>query len=474
MQNNLIKRILKNRILIAAVVVAVAVGGYYAYKGANGGNTGVAYETTAVEKGTIVQSVSGSGQVSAETQIDIKPEVSARILDVAVAAGQAVNEGDLLFRLDGTDAQKTVRDAENALESARLSLAKLQAPADALSMLQAQNALKLANESAKSTQDDLDKAYSDGFNAASSVFLDLPTIVNGLDDILYGSNSIVRQSSASYTAYYIDATKNYDAKARQYGEDFSDNYAAAKAAYDKNIQDYKAATIYSDPKTIQSLVEETYATVKAVSEAVKSANNLVQLYKDEMTAQNTAIQSFADTHLTGLGTYTIKVNSETSSLLSAINTIESKKQAVVSASRSIQEKEESLAELKAGADANDLRAQELAVEQRENALMDAKEKLADYTITAPINGTVASVNASVGDSASAGTALAVMITKQQVAEIALNEVDVAEVKAGQKGTVTFDAIDGLTLTGSYRDRRHRHGQPGCGQLQHDRGARCAG
>jgi macrolide-specific efflux system membrane fusion protein len=39
-------------------------------------------------------------------------------------------------------------------------------------------------------------------------------------------------------------------------------------------------------------------------------------------------------------------------------------------------------------------------------------------------------------------------TKQKVASISLNEVDVAKVKVGQKATLTFSAVDGLTATGT--------------------------
>lgn len=40
-----------------------------------------------------------------------------------------------------------------------------------------------------------------------------------------------------------------------------------------------------------------------------------------------------------------------------------------------------------------------------------------------------------------------MITKQKVVELSLNEVDAAAVKVGQKVTLTFDAVEDLSLTG---------------------------
>jgi RND family efflux transporter MFP subunit len=75
-------------------------------------------------------------------------------------------------------------------------------------------------------------------------------------------------------------------------------------------------------------------------------------------------------------------------------------------------------------------------------------------IKSPIDGTVAAVNVSVGDQANSGssgtteTDLMTIITPQQVANVTLNEVDAAKVQVGQKATLTFDAVSGLSLTGT--------------------------
>jgi len=113
----------------------------------------------------------------------------------------------------------------------------------------------------------------------------------------------------------------------------------------------------------------------------------------------------------------------------------------------IREKQEALLKLKTGADPLDIQSSELTVKQRESALFDAKEKLADYYVRAPLDGVIAKVDAKKGDSASPASILATLITRQKLAEISLNEVDVAKVKVGQKVTLTFDAVPDLTITG---------------------------
>ena len=83
------------------------------------------YIVEAVEKGTLVTSVTGTGQIQGESEISVVPETSGKVIQVAVQNGQYVQEGEVLAVLDSTDATKSVRDARLSLASAKLSLQKL-------------------------------------------------------------------------------------------------------------------------------------------------------------------------------------------------------------------------------------------------------------------------------------------------------------------------------------------------------------
>jgi len=431
------------RLFFIALIILIG-GGYYFYSSINQKQAATRYAVAAVQKETIVVSITGTGQVSASNQVDIKPKVSGDVLSVAVADGQKVKQGALLATIDARDAQKAVRDAQAGLDSAKLALAKLEEPADQLSALQAENALSSAQESKQNSQDDLIKSYDDGFNTISNAFLDLPSVMSGLNNILFSYDLSQSQENIDY---YNDAVKNYDKKVTQYRDDAYNLYQTARAAYDKNFADYKAASRSSDNAAIESLINETYDTTKSIAEAVKSANNLIQFYEDQLTSRNLNPKAVADTHLASLNSYTGKTNTHLLNLLTIENTIQADKQAIINADRTISEKQASIAKLQAGTDALDIQTQELNIKQKENALLDAKEKLADYSIQAPFDGIVSKVDIKKGDSASTGTAVATMITEQQIAEVSLNEVDAAKVKVGQKATLTFDAVDNLSITG---------------------------
>jgi HlyD family secretion protein len=195
------------------------------------------------------------------------------------------------------------------------------------------------------------------------------------------------------------------------------------------------------------LIAQTYQTTQNISTAVKNANNLIQFYEDKFTEHNLKPASLADTHLASLNTYTGKINTNLSNLLTVMHVIQNDKDAIVNADRAITENTQSLAKLKAGADPLDIQSAQLTITQRENALLDTQNNLADYYIRAPFAGTIAKINVTKTDSVSGGTAVATLITKQQLAEISLNEVDAAKIKIGQKVTLTFDAIDGLSIAG---------------------------
>jgi len=95
----------------------------------------------------------------------------------------------------------------------------------------------------------------------------------------------------------------------------------------------------------------------------------------------------------------------------------------------------------------DIRTAKVNIQQKEDALISAKQELTDHYIYTPLGGIVADVKIKKGDSVSAGTALVSIITQQKIAEITLNEVDAAKVKTGQKTTLTFDALPELSISG---------------------------
>ena len=433
--------------IIAALAIAVIIGiGYWSYGALAGNAATMKYVTTTVQKDTLISSVTGTGQVSTSNQVDLKAQSSGELTYLPVVQGQTVKAGTVIAELDPTNAQKAVRDAEANLVSAQLALQKLTEPADTLSLTQAQDALAKAQQSKLTAENSLTQDYDSGFNTVSNAFLDLPTIMTGLQNVLYTAQKSLGGTQYSIS-YYGDTIGRTNPQGPVFEADADAKYNAALAAYNANFADYKAANRTSTSTVIDSLITETYGTAKTLADAIKSANNLIQLYKDTLTLANTPTAPIADTQISTLAGFTGKADTDISNLLSAQTTIANDKNTITDSDLTITESTQSLANLQAGANPIDVSSSQLSVQKAQNALQDAKDNLANSLVVAPFDGIVAKIPVKKADQINNGDVVATMITSDMQAVIPLNEVDIAKIKIGQKATVTFDAIPGLTIAG---------------------------
>jgi HlyD family secretion protein len=408
--NKIKQFIVTHKTLSVIILIIILIASYYGYKKLTNKTGEVRYVTAQAEKATVIATITATGQVSVSNQIDLKPKASGEITYLPVENGQKINSGALVAKIDSTDTQKTIRDAEANLAAAKLSLEKL----------------KIQN-SAENMNADLAKSYEDGFNTVSNVFLDLPTIMAGLDDMFYDTNNA---SGAQYTIdWYAGQVGQTDSdKAITYKKDVNDTYSAALKAFKTNFSNYKNASRNSNSTTTEALILETYNTTKTIADAIKTSSNYIDFVKGSIETNNFNIPTIITTHQTTLNSYTSKTNSHLLNLLSITTNIKNYKDAFLNSDLDVQ-------------------SSLLSVQQKENALQDAKDNLADYYIYAPFGGTISNVAINKGDSISSGTTIATLITNKQIAELSLNEVDVAKVSTGQKATLTFDAIPDLTISG---------------------------
>ncbi|MFA5827538.1 MAG: efflux RND transporter periplasmic adaptor subunit [Candidatus Paceibacterota bacterium] len=386
--------ILSHKILSTIILLVIISIGYWGYNKITSTAGETRYITAKVTRNTIINTVSGSGQVSTSNQINITPKVSGEVTYVAIINGQKVNAGALIAQLNTRDAQKSIRDAEINLESSKLSLEKLK--------------IQNSNDNMNA---DLLKAYDDGFSTVSNAFLDLPNIVSGLEDIL------AQENLSDNRARMISKT------AQDYRSSAETKYYTAKSSFDESRKFYRTLNRNSSKIDIEKIINQTYETTKLVSDAIKSLRN----YVDFMAENISQSSQFTSTQNT-LSTYQGTDNGHLDNLLSTKTDIKNYKDVFINSDFDIQ-------------------SSELSLKQKQNSLQDLKDKLLDYSIRAPFAGTITAVNIKKSDSINTGTTVATLITEKQLAEISLNEVDVAKIKIGEKATLTFDAIPDLNISG---------------------------
>lgn len=401
--------------IVSVLIVVVLVGGvYYVHHKTATPAATTSYILGTVERGTIISSVSGTGQMSSENQVDIQPKVSGDIVSVPVVAGQKVTAGAIIATLDSRDAALAVRDAYADLVSARISLAKAKT-----SSTQTKNTAAI----------NLTKSYDDAFSTLTSVFANMSSSVDAVDNIFTDTHSPYMETE------HVRGVSG-SAAVQQKGVVVFD-YQKIKDVYQTMYARYRELNRTSHPEDVQTLVVDTYTTAKQFSDVLKEIRTFVTLL--QTTSGTVTTQMTTDK--TTLDSAIATANSDVASLLASAQGMADAHDAFVAASETYTEVSGSHSPL-------DVQTAELAVTQKENAYQKALNTLSDYTIRAPFDGIVAVVNAKIADSASSGAALATLITTQKIATISLNEVDVAQVKIGQKVTLTFDAIPDFSLTGS--------------------------
>ncbi len=126
-------------------------------------------------------------------------------------------------------------------------------------------------------------------------------------------------------------------------------------------------------------------------------------------------------HLDTLNDYQVKINNHILSMSEVTNKIRTQRDQLIS-------------------EDFDLKSQQMIVQRRENDLVEAQDKLADYYLRSPFSGVITRLDLEVGERVTSGVPI---VTVQSVnsLEIKTNvpEVDIAKIKLSDRGEVTLDA-----------------------------------
>jgi HlyD family secretion protein len=498
-----IKRYAKKKSVIAAMSM-VAVTGTIAGTQLNKQEEPTRYVLAQVARGTVVTSISGSGQVSGQNQVDITPEVSGKITAILVEPGEEVNEGTPLFEIDrkealkaARDAEQSIRDAELSLQSTELAYQKFIAPADELDVVKAKNAVNQAQRNlddlkkgadtldVKQAQADLDAALEDAAlsddgtpvavrGAYTELIPELKSLSRELRDALKDTDDILGVDDVGKNDTFENFLSVLD----------SNRLPAAVAAYGiarPSINDFKTLADALDP--LNESPDKIETTLTKAEEALRAAEPMLEQTYEVLQASLSSTsfsQSSLDSMRSKIQSHYSKISSRLSSLNTWRDSIEQAEESYVNAERTVERARDTLEKLTRGADqidialseeklaeanaayedllegpaAIDIAVQQNTVAQRRSSLQSARDRLTDaydalndYTVKAPFDGVVVAMDGKLAQQVTPSTKLAIVLTQAKMVEVPLNEVDIAKIKVGQKATATFDALPDLTIAG---------------------------
>lgn len=377
--------------IIAAVVLAViAVLAFRFLSGRHGvASAQASYIQEAVERRTIISSLSGSGTLQPANSYTVTTLVSGEILSAGFEEGDVVEKDTVLYQIDSSD-------VANNIEKSQISL----------------------NQAQRSYESTLDKLYVKAAISGQLFSLD----VDVGDEVTQGQAiGTIRQSDTMILVVPFPAD---DAQTFSVGQ-------GAVVTLDNSFE-----TLNGTIKSISGsdIVGQGNMVTRNVTITVQNPGGL--------GAEQSASASVDGINCAAPSTFTYPAESTViASIAGTVTSIQVKEGGTVSKDQVI---------LTLGGDDLDdaiqsaqenLRSAELSMDSTQN-------QLDNYTITSPIQGTIVDKQYKAGDNVETGKVLCTIYDLSYLEmTINIDELDISEVAVGQAVQVTADAVSGQTYTG---------------------------
>jgi HlyD family secretion protein len=414
-----------HKIISIVIAVVLIIGGFFIFGAGKGSLT--QYVVGTVTKGNLAITVNGTGQVDAESQVDLQPQGTTQsastITEVDVKQGDVVTAGEQIAVIDNSSALTQLTQAKANVESAQANYDKVVAGATSQSVAVSQAQVASAQLSLQNAEQTLTNRLQNAYNDAFSVVF---TDTNGL----FGSNTNSQSNNPQFSV-----------SGGQMGNEQLENNINAErvkaqymfTAWQSQIAAISSSTGSIDPNAVATALATTNTNLTSLSQFLNDILDALTNYTIPASAGTSDIAT---------------VNSARATISSDISNVLSAEQNVQTASSTLAQNQASYNQTTAPVLPEDIETAQAQLDNDKAALQSAQNTYDQSFIKAPFGGVVAAVNVSVGDVVNTNTVIATVITKEQIAKISLNEVDAAQVKLGDTATITVNALPGVTATGT--------------------------
>ena len=380
----------KNWKWLVPVVVVAAAGAVFLIGGGNKAASGdVTYAETTPVRQDVSNSLSGTGTLNPANTYTVKSLVDGKILTGGFEEGDKVEEGDVLYTIDSSDASTNLEKASIALQQAQRSYDKtvdlqyVRAEVDGTvsSLKVAKGDQVTSGQEVAVIRDSSKMLLNLLFPAADAANF---SVGQSADVVLDGTFETLKGTVTAVTGTDELSTGNLLVRTVTIRVNNAGGLTTAQAATASinGVSSIASATFaYQAERTLTALASGTVSAINVQEgDAVSKGDILIELTGDDLT-------------------------------------------------ESIQSASESL------------RSAEISMQNQQ-------DNMSNYTITSPISGTIIEKNAKAGDALSAGSDLCTIFDLSYL-EMTLNvdELQVSSLSVGQSVQVTADAVPDKTYTG---------------------------
>ncbi len=397
-------------VVIGAVSYALASG---FFEGEQAGAEEAPLQSTVARQGNITISASGAGTIIPAKEINLVFQQNGLLAELLVQVGDRVQAGDVLARLDDSDAQQALANTQLQVDQAAIRT-------DPESTQTGTSLNAISEEQAELNLDEAQKALDDLLNWEPDE-----------DEIAQAELNLAAAQAALETASNQQAAGGNSIvvskiNVDQAQRDLEDAQEAYDAAYDPG-RDWEL----NDPRRAPRLEAERESTADRLQRA-----------EENLTV---AQANYNSTYLNNTGQGGM-INAQ-SSLLNAQLARETAlngptDEQIEAAQMAVRRAELSLLQAQLGQETD-----AISLAQARLNLAAAEEALEQTELVAPMDGTVMSIAADVGEMAGTSPFIVLADLEQPVLEVFLDETDLDKVGLNFEVEITFDALPDELFTG---------------------------
>ena len=363
--------------------------------------------------GDLSASASASGKLLPQRDASLTLRTAGRVETVSVRVGDQVQAGDVLVQLETAALERAVRQAEQNLAIQQANLAELRKGPSAEELAAAEAAV----DSAQAQLDQLLAGPGEYEIAASEASL------RAAEASLWGSSEQRDQVAVGPSSAEIASAESQLLQAQQ-------QYDAAKRAHDATLRCFTDPSGNEVCPGLGPAEEQARANLELASKSLQAAQAAVDRLRagadpNQLDAARANVSAAAAQRDAAQAQLNILLTGST--------------QAQIAAARAqVAQAQASLASLQRGASEERLAIAEAQVEQARIGLEDARENLANASLTAPFDGVVTAVYVSEGELAS-GPAVELVDMNSLEVVLDVDEVDIGVITMGQPAVVTLES-----------------------------------
>ncbi len=378
----------------------IAAGLYYGYGLLTGKEQPI--DTIVVKAGGAESTVAVQGAVEPAQTVTLGFEGVGKVASVSVKVGDKVSAGRVLASLSQGDTAANIANQRALRDAAQARLDELQRGA--------------RPEDIAIAESQLATAQSQRVQAESVLIDSLNEAYTKLDDAVRAKTDQFFSNPRTTSPQFFQPTDS----------SLKISLESQRAQLEPELQALASRVI----------VTPTDADVVATKTKIQT----VRVYLDTLAQAVGKLGSFTSLSAATIESYNLSVAGARTSTSAYLSALTAASTAYNNANTAVKTAENQLAQKKAGASEEEIRAQAAQVRAAEAALNNAYAQSSKRVIVAPFSGTVTSVDVKTGQivSGSSGTITLISASRLQV-EAYVPEVYIAKIKVGDAADVTLDA-----------------------------------